>query len=328
MYKSLDSSSGGANYFEAHFNNDKVKFNLKAYFHFKKAIDFYRANQISDARSEIEKCIDAEPSNQNSYFYYGYILEEIPDYVRARSAYLKSLSICPAQCWVSFRLGICYISLKNYESAVLYFTQALNDFYPFSESLVGYELHKEQIYTNRAIAYANLEEADKAIEDCTVAIEINSNYSNSFFIRGLEYLKRDQMNEAEIDLNKALSLKHPKAASILAEYFHKKSDIFEEIKLFAESEQARLNAGGRRPRDNYRDDILNYLQSNNLEGYTELVSFCNKFLNEIWMHFNMQNVVISSSSKAYFTYELVDAICSIYPFFSQRKLFNDLFKDV
>jgi hypothetical protein len=132
------------------------------------------------------------------------------------------------------------------------------------------------------------------------------------------------MGNAESDIRKAASLKYTKADVILAEYFVPDLDNYDQIKIYADSEQARIEVGGQRPRDLYRNDIIRYLQENELYNYVDLLNFCNKFLNEIWSAYKIKNEELDQSSKAYVIYELTSAICTIYKETNQKELFNEL----
>jgi tetratricopeptide (TPR) repeat protein len=185
----LDNIDGGTNYVEFNFNGNKGKINIKAHYHFTQALELYKANNIAEASKEINKCIQANPENQNTNYYKGFIVEDIPDYLSAIEAYKKSLQIDSSQFWVWFRLGICQQSLKEYEEAIYSFTNSLNGFENFSDPLLGFILKIEQIYSNRAISYGSVGKSQLCIEDCSKAIDINPEYPNSYFVRGLEYLK-------------------------------------------------------------------------------------------------------------------------------------------
>ncbi|MBC7749038.1 MAG: hypothetical protein H7Z76_10770 [Methylotenera sp.] len=313
------------NYVEFNFNGGKFQINVMAYHHFTKTFELYKHNKITEASQEILECIKAEPKNQHFHYYKGYFLEDIRDFQGAKEAYESSLQIDPSQHYVNFRLGICLQSKHKYQEAVDAYSKSLLGYFPFSDPLVGFNLTREQVLTNRAISYANLGSSQKCIDDCSNAIKINPKYSNSYFIRGLEFLKINKGIEAEQDIKKASSLNHPKANAILEEYFPKIQEVFEQVKEFADSEQARVNAGGQRPREHYRADIMRYLQENELNTRGDLLDFCNLFLNEIWTAFRSQEQGLDENDKAYVTYELTAAICTIYKKTDHQELFNDLF---
>ncbi len=93
----FDNLSGGTTYVEFEFNGRKGKINIKAFHHFNKSLKLYHEKKYFEAAQEIDKCITAEPKNQNSYYVKGYIVETIPHVVSAIAAYKKSLQIDPSQ---------------------------------------------------------------------------------------------------------------------------------------------------------------------------------------------------------------------------------------
>jgi tetratricopeptide (TPR) repeat protein len=316
--------SGGTNFIEFDFNGGKARINIKGHYHFTRALEFYNSNKLAEAVQEISRCIDAEPYNQNSYYYKGYILEDIPNFSEASFAYLKSLELNPNQYWVSFRLGLCYITLKKYQEAITAFSNALIDFYDFSDPLVGYSLKKEQIYTNRAIAYANLNQSQQAISDCARAINENKDYANAYFIRGLEFIKIDKDELGEIDLRKASELNHPKADSVIAQYFPTKIYTFEQVKAYEDNGQLVLKEGEIRTSENYRRIILNHIKSNPIKTYHELIDFCRNFLNQILNAFAAEKIPMDKSKRAFIVYELSTAIAKIFDNIDRKELFDIL----
>jgi len=70
------------------------------------------------------------------------------------------------------------------------------------------ELNKEyaEAYYNRGLAYAKLGKYDKAIEDFNKAIELNKEYAKAYNNRGIAYAKQQKYNEAIKDYNEAIEL--------------------------------------------------------------------------------------------------------------------------
>jgi tetratricopeptide (TPR) repeat protein len=61
-------------------------------------------------------------------------------------------------------------------------------------------------YANRAIAYNNLKQYDKAIPDCTEAIRLKPNLALPYVNRGVAYNNLKQYDKAIADLTEAIRL--------------------------------------------------------------------------------------------------------------------------
>eukprot|EP00761_Pharyngomonas_kirbyi_P012124 gb/GECH01012151.1/.p1 GENE.gb/GECH01012151.1/~~gb/GECH01012151.1/.p1 ORF type:complete len:458 (+),score=158.58 gb/GECH01012151.1/:1-1374(+) len=85
---------------------------------------------------------------------------------------------------------------KNYESAIEYYTQAINT---YDQNHV--------FYANRAAAHSYRKQYDNAIQDCRRAIEINPDYSKAYSRLGTAYFYKGQFREAiDEGYRKALDL--------------------------------------------------------------------------------------------------------------------------
>ena len=65
---------------------------------------------------------------------------------------------------------------------------------------------KASVYVKRSAAYIQKGEYEKAIEDCTKAVELNSAHANAYVSRGIAYDKKGEHDQAIDDFTKALEL--------------------------------------------------------------------------------------------------------------------------
>lgn len=65
---------------------------------------------------------------------------------------------------------------------------------------------KASVYVKRSAAYIQKGEHEKAIEDCTKAVELNSAHANAYVSRGIAYDKKGEHDQAMDDFTKALEL--------------------------------------------------------------------------------------------------------------------------
>ena len=73
-------------------------------------------------------------------------------------------------------------------------------------------------YVNRAVAYGELKNYRAAVDDLSVAIQIDPMWSQSLIYRGIYYNKMNKKDSGCGDFRVALKLKNPQAESFSNEY--------------------------------------------------------------------------------------------------------------
>lgn len=96
--------------------------------------------------------------------------------------------------WPLFEAGQDAYTKQDYKKAVEYFTK----------SIAAENDALEVTYVNRAFAYHELGETQKAIDDCTKAIEIKSDYALAYISRANNYLALDNADKAMNDCERAI----------------------------------------------------------------------------------------------------------------------------
>jgi len=92
-----------------------------------------------------------------------------------------------------------------------YLGNALYEQEDFEDSINAYSTSLELdeyagAYSNRGLAYAELGERKRAIEDYDKAIELNPDFAEAYYNRGIAYAKQQKYNEAIKDFDKAIEL--------------------------------------------------------------------------------------------------------------------------
>lgn len=98
-----------------------------------------------------------------------------------------------------FSIAYQAVESKNYSDAVSYYTKILE----LSPDIIT----KTVVLNNRGIAYQNMGEAAKAIEDYTRVIELNPAHSHAFNHRGNAYYDLGNFDAALKDYTRAIELK-------------------------------------------------------------------------------------------------------------------------
>lgn len=100
-----------------------------------------------------------------------------------------------------FAIGLIRYEAKDYEDAILMFTDALSRY-----SVLKEMDNPEMIHQYRGAAYFHNGKIDQAINDCSIAIGFNPNFE-AYNIRGNLYLNNGNFNEAIADYTQAIELK-------------------------------------------------------------------------------------------------------------------------
>ena len=91
-----------------------------------------------------------------------------------------------------FQLGVNETQSGDYRAAIKHFTQAIQ---------IG---TNSAAYSNRCLAYLQLEDYQNAVVDCTMAIQQNPGNSEAYLNRGLAHFKKGNPTAAIADYNRAV----------------------------------------------------------------------------------------------------------------------------
>jgi tetratricopeptide (TPR) repeat protein len=196
------------------------------------AVKYYQMGDYSSALSHLDQAIKTNPDHYFLFKLRAKIKEDSGNADGAILDYKESLSVSTSDSYSAYnQIAINYLTLKEFERALLAFDIAIE----LKESLlnngidetvipshvdgVPYNIDGEKMYTNRANVKLSLEDYQGCLNDCKKAIEINPDYSNSYFIAGLLFSKLDINEESLKALKKAESLGHTQATYIIQELF-------------------------------------------------------------------------------------------------------------
>lgn len=181
---------------------------------------------------QIERIIRSSTIKHWRFFAYkANFLEEIGKLEEAIESYSTAIELTKNESLVYalfHQIGYCYLGLGNNLKAEEYYTKALNlksqhpnnSANPDLEGLDGGVLlgvKKEKIYNNRGNARKNLKKYEEALEDCEMALKINSFYPNSYLLKGQIKYEQGDINSAKQLIKKAGELGNNSAIKLLQE---------------------------------------------------------------------------------------------------------------
>jgi tetratricopeptide (TPR) repeat protein len=158
------------------------------------------------------KAIEREPMRGYSYSWMGVACWTAKDFTTALT-YYKRASLLDPELFKNFeRKADCKRILHDYAGAVLDYTTALNKITPDKYSLYY------RLYADRAYCYWRLKEYKKSIQDYDIAIALNNNKSEFYYLRGRARLGLDRISSACLDFKKASELGNDSSGDLIKKH--------------------------------------------------------------------------------------------------------------
>ncbi|MBD2395926.1 tetratricopeptide repeat protein, partial [Cyanobacterium aponinum FACHB-4101] len=155
------------------------------------------------------KAIESNPKNINAYIGRGYVNIELKNYDLANQDLDKAIQINPNSSNVYHIKGLLEDDKNNLLDAIALYNQAIELNSENSEEMA-------RIFNDRGVAYSKLsltekeedarEYNQKALKDFNQAILLDNNYGLAYYNRGLLYKQLGYLDEAKLDLEKAIRL--------------------------------------------------------------------------------------------------------------------------
>jgi len=198
-----------------------------------RGINSYKLKDYSNAIRFLDKAIQENSANQHLFQVRANIKEDSGDTIGAINDYKKALYISGRDWYAIYnQIAINYLNRKEFKNALKAFDISIElknklisegfdeNILPYLQNGVVNRVDFEKMYTNRANVKLSLQDFQGCADDCTKAIEINPNYSNSYFIFGLLFLTVEQMENAYKLLQMAENKGHNQAGKIIQQYFN------------------------------------------------------------------------------------------------------------
>jgi len=162
------------------------------------AMDFYKNKEYSKAVLNFSKHLENDKNNTDVMFFRALAKSELQDRYGAISDYEKIIELNSNYPMQYAKLATVY----NNKAYCLVGLGKYNDALPFVEKALELDKSEAYIWDTRGEIYYNLNNFEKCISDMTKAIEIKEN-DNSYFFRGLAYIKFGKKEKGCQDLSKA-----------------------------------------------------------------------------------------------------------------------------
>lgn len=166
----------------------------------------YYNEQYVDAIKDYSEFLKSNPENTDVMFSRALAKSELGDRYGAISDYEKIISLegkvepkIYKMSTVYNNKAYCLVQLNKFKEAL-----------PFVDKALKLDKSEWYIWDTRGEIYLNLGQLDKSISDLTKAIEIEE-HDNSYYLRGLAYLKQENKIKGCKDLSKAGELGNAKA---------------------------------------------------------------------------------------------------------------------
>lgn len=234
--KALDYKAKGNKLFAAKKYRDAIKEYTQAIKHdgtdetffSNRSAAYLALGDADNAAADGKKCIELKPDWVKGYYRAGMALAKGERHSEAIAVFKKGLEVDPAnndlrdklkesekaseftlpthddkgnavsKAVASKMLGNNFFKNGRYEEALSMYTQAIEN----AES----DEQKVTFYVNRAIAYAQLQDPESVIRDCTAAIDIDDNNAKAYIRRGLARESMEKYKDALEDMKRALEL--------------------------------------------------------------------------------------------------------------------------
>lgn len=170
--------------------------------------DIYGFSEAESVSSPLPQQI-TEPKD---YFLRGNLFYQRGEYLKAIDAYSKSIELAPDICETYFLRGNAKAQIKHYKEALKDYDKAVfHKGRPFLSVARGAMALNHNpllfmIYCNRGNAKAELKDYEGALRDYGETIQLNSDYSQSFFNRANTYADLSRFEEAVDDYDQAIQL--------------------------------------------------------------------------------------------------------------------------
>ena len=170
---------------------------------------------VACGQTQPQKKIPKDTTSQSVYTE-GHLIELGLKYIESE-AYGKALKMCNQAIQINpdyldayLTRAICYKEMGN-------FTKAIADL----EFVLKEDKGNPLAFNNLANVFFSRNDSKTAIEYYNKAIQVNTNYANAYYNRGLAYNNMDNIEKACVDWKKAASLGHRKAKKKLITHCRK-----------------------------------------------------------------------------------------------------------
>jgi Tfp pilus assembly protein PilF len=205
-------------------------------------LDYVLLNDYADAIKWLEKAVELDPKNKDSWYYLGrayYSRGQLPE---SRRAFLTALNLDPRDAKAENNLGLILESEAKPNEALEAYQHAI-------EWEKGTTHQSEQPYFNLGSLLLELDRASEAVAPLEKAVDLGTNNATCHLKLGTAYLRTNRLPEAQRELENAERLE-PENAAIHYQLarLYKQMHQMDKAKIeFQRTEELQSRAGKTRP---------------------------------------------------------------------------------
>jgi tetratricopeptide (TPR) repeat protein len=177
-------------------SNNNSSLNKNEYFEL--ARNYEAKGEYEKAIFNYSKCLDIDKNNTDALFLRALLKSSLNDRYGAINDYDKIIELEKSATSTYYKMSTVY----NNKAYSLIELKKFNEALPFVTKALEMDKTENYIWDTRGELYYNIGEYEKSINDMNEAIKIQKN-GNSYYYRGLSYLKIGNKSKACSDLSKA-----------------------------------------------------------------------------------------------------------------------------
>jgi tetratricopeptide (TPR) repeat protein len=152
-----------------------------------------------DALHAFTEAISIQPDFAYAYCHRGIIYSKTNNFESAMKDYNEAIRLQPEYVLAYSAMGLLCINTKDFDGAVKNYNEAIR--------LNSGDSFLYENYLNRGIAYFENKDIDKAIADFSKSIHLNPSHADTYYARGMSYLKNGNFLLGTKDLAKSKILR-------------------------------------------------------------------------------------------------------------------------
>lgn len=199
--------------------SEALNYAPSAMFYYNRGRGYHALRDYELSIADYSKALSLNKTDFLTYLNRGNVYLDMGEYELAISDYTEAIKIDVTDYNAYFNRGNAYFAVGNYEAALIDYDKAASLFsqeknkqkgYNKTQNLILRDLEKEitlpDIYYNRGNVYQQIQEYEKAIQDYTAALHLNSTLEIVFYNRALAYQNLFDYESALMDYTKALEI--------------------------------------------------------------------------------------------------------------------------
>lgn len=164
---------------------------------------FLETHDYDGAEAAYTEAIELIPDYALAYFYRGKLyFHSLKDNRRALEDFTKVIELQPQNVEAYCERGSVYASFEDYKEDYKHLKLALADL----DKAIEINLNCAEAYAERGHTYSHLKEHEKAVEDYTQAIKLDSKRDFYYVLRGETFMKLKDYNRAIKDFTAAIKI--------------------------------------------------------------------------------------------------------------------------